>query len=64
MLYPLHDECKLKVGQSSLYSSKLSEPEVIKVINNNKSLVEPYSDLENDTFLNYRSEISLSWDPF
>ena len=27
-------------------------------------MVEPYSDIVNDTFLNYRVEISPSWDPF
>ena len=63
-IFYLHrDECELKVGQPSSYSSKLSEPEVIEVISNNKSLVEPCSDLLNDAFLNYRSEISPSWDP-
>ena len=35
----------------------MSEPEVIEVINNNKSLAESYSD-------NYGSEISPNWDPF
>ena len=64
MFYPFRDECELTVGQLSSYSSKLSQPGVIEVINNNKSLVEPYSDLVNDAFLNYRSDISISWDPF
>ena len=64
MLYPFRYECELKVGQPSSYSSKLSETGVIEVINNNKSLIEPYSDLVNDAFLNYRSDISISWDPF
>ena len=53
IFYPFHDECELKVGEPSSYSSKLSEPGVIEVINNNKSLVEPYSDLVNDAFLDY-----------
>ena len=64
MFYPFRDECELTVGQLSSYSSKLSQPGVIEVINNNKSLVEPYSDLVNDAFLDYRSDISPSWDPF
>ena len=64
MFYSFRDECELKVGRPSSYSSKLSEPGVIEVINNNKSLVEPHSDLVNDAFLNYRSNISPSWDPF
>ena len=42
----------------------MSEPGVIEVINNNKGLVEPYSDSVNVAFLIYRSDISPSWDPF
>ena len=57
MFYSFHDECKLKVGESSSYSSKLSEPRLIEVIKNNKSLVEPYSDLVNDVFLNYQTSV-------
>ena len=64
MFNPFRDKCELKVGQPSSYSSKLSEPVVIELINNNKSLVESYSDFVNDAFLNYRSHISPSWDPF
>ena len=69
MFYPFCDECGLKVRQSSSYSSKLGKPGVIEVTNNNKSLVEPYNDLVNDAFLNdaflnYRSNISASWDLF
>ena len=64
MFYPFRDECKLKVGQPSSYSSKLREPGVIEVINKNKSLVKPYRDLVNDAFLNHRSGISHSWNPF
>ena len=45
MFHPFSDDFKLKVGQPSSYSSKLSELRIIEVINNNKSLVEPYSDL-------------------
>ena len=64
MFYPFRDKCELKLGRPSSYSSKLSEPRVIEVINSNKSLVEPHSDLVNDAFLNCRSNISPSWDPF
>ena len=42
----------------------MSEPEVIQVINNNKSLAESYSDLVSDAFVNYGSDISPNWDPF
>ena len=34
------------------------------MVNYNKSLVEPYSDLIDAAFLNYRSDIMPSWDPF
>ena len=64
MFYPFRDECELKVGQLSSYSSKLSEPGALEIGNSNKSLVEPYSDLVNATFLNYRADITSSWDPF
>ena len=58
MLFPFRDEWELKVRQSLLYSSNLSESEVIEVINNNKSLAEPYSDLVNDAFLSYGTDVS------
>ena len=64
MLYPFRDEWELKVEQSLSYSSNVSEPEVIQVINNNKSLAESYSDLVSDAFVNYGSDISPNWDPF
>ena len=54
MFYPFRDEFKLKLGQPPSYSSKLNEPGVLNMVNYNKSLVEPYSDLIDATFLNYR----------
>ena len=60
MFYPFRDESELKVGQPSSYSLKLSEPGVLEIENNNKSLVEPYSDLVNAAFLNYRADITPS----
>ena len=64
MFYPFYDECELKVGQPSSHSSKLSGPGVLEIVNTNKSLVKPYSDLVNAAFLNYRADITPSWDPF
>ena len=64
MFYPFRDECELKVGQPSSYSSKLSEPGVLEIMNNNKSLVELYSNLVNAAFVNYSADITPSWDPF
>ena len=60
MFYPFRDECKLKVGESPSYSSKLNEAGVLEIANNNKKLVEPYSDLVNAAFLNYRAKITPS----
>lgn len=48
------------VGEPSSYTSKLSKPGVVEIINNNKCLVEPNSGLVNDAFLNYREDISPS----
>ena len=47
MFYPFRDECELKVGQPSSYSTKLSKPGVLEIVNNNKSLAEPSSDIWN-----------------
>ena len=61
MFYPFRDESELKVGQPLSHCSKLSEPGVLEVVNNNKSLVDPYCDLVNAAFLNYRADITPSW---
>ena len=54
MVYSFRDECELKLGQPPSYSSKVSESGALEIVNDNKSLVEPYSDLVNTAFLNYR----------
>ena len=64
MFYPFRDESELMVGQISSYSSKLSELGVLEIVNNNKRLVESYSDPVNAAFLNFRADITPSWDPF
>ena len=64
MFYPFRDDFELKLGMPPSYSSKLNEPGVLDTVNYNKSLVEPYSDLIDVAFLNYRSDIMPSWDPF
>ena len=64
MFYPFRDESELMVGQISSYSSKLSELGVLEIVNNNKRLVESYSDSVNSAFLNFRADITPSWDPF
>ena len=64
MLYPFRGECELKLGQPPSYSSKLNKPGVLDTVNYSKSLVEPYGDLIDAAFLNYRSDIMPSWNPF
>ena len=64
MFYPFRDEIQIKVGKPSSYCSKLSAPGVLEIVNNKKSLVEHYCDLVNAAFLNYRADITPSWDPF
>ena len=64
MVYPFRDQCELKLGQAPSYASKLNELEVHDIISYNKSLVEPYSDLIDVDFLNYRSDIMPSWNTF
>ena len=64
MFYPFRDESEPKVGQISSYSSKLSQLGVLEIVNNNKRLVESYSDSVNAAFRNFRGDITPSWDPF
>ena len=64
MFYPFRHDCELKLGQSPSYSSKLNEPGVLDMVNYKKILVEPYRDLIDAAFLNYRSDIIPSCDPF
>ena len=61
IFYPFCDEYE---GQPLSYSSKLSEPGLLEIVNNNKSLVEPWRDFINAVFLNYRPDITPSLDPF
>ena len=64
MFCSFHDECELQVDQPLSYSSKLSEPGVLETVNNNKCLVKFYCDLVSAAFLNYKADITPSWDPF
>ena len=61
MFYPFCDEYE---GQPLSYSSKLSEPGLLEIVNNNKSFVEPWRDFINVAFLNYRPDITPSLGPF
>ena len=46
------------------YSAKLLEAGVINVINKNKSLAEPFSDMVDEAFLHFRSDLTPCLDPF
>lgn len=59
VFYPICYEREVKVGQSPLYFSKLSELGVLDLVNNNKSLVQSFSDLVNVVFLIQRAESLL-----
>ena len=64
MFYPFRSEEQLKARELLSYSAKLLEAEVINVVNENKSLVEPFSDIVDEAFLHFRSDLTPSWDPF
>ena len=63
MFYPFRNEEELKVCESNSYCAKLQQAGVIDVINQNKSRVEPFGELVDEAFLNFRSDLP-SWDPF
>ena len=63
MFYPFRNEEELKVGESNSYCAKLQQAGVTDVINQNKSRVEPFGELVDEAFLNFRSDLP-SWDPF
>ena len=64
MFYPFRNEDELKVTQSHSYSAKLQEPEVINIINENKRQIEPFCDLVDEAYLNFRSDLPPNWDSF
>ena len=64
MFYLCHIEEKLKAGEPLTYSAKLLEAGVIDVINENKSIVEPFSDIADKAFLQFRSDLTPNRDPF
>ena len=60
MFYPFRNEEQLKIGESNSYCATLKEPEVISIINENHSLVEPFGDLLDEAFLNFPPELRPS----
>ena len=57
MYYSFRDEKELLSGNPSTYASKLSEPGVIDLVNQNYSLVEPFATIIDNVFLRLSSAI-------
>ena len=51
IFYPFCSEFELKTGQLSSYCPKLNEPGAIDIINCNRELINPFSDMADDTWL-------------
>ena len=61
MFYPFPNKCELKLDEPPPYCTKTKEAGVIEVRNEYKILLEPFSDLVDDAFFHYRSDVSPSW---
>ena len=57
MYYPFKNEKKLLSGNPPTYASELSEPEVIDLVNQNYSLVEPFATVVDNAFLRLESDM-------
>ena len=64
MYYTFRDEKELLSGNPSTYASKLSEPGVIDLANQNYSLVEPFATIVDNAFLRLSSAIDNIMDPY
>ena len=64
MYYPFRDEKEFWSGYPPTYVSKLSEPGVIEVVNQNYSLAEPFETIVNDAFLRLSCDIDSNMDPY
>ena len=64
MYYPFRDEKELLSGNPPTYASKLSEPGVIDLVNQNYSLVEPFATIVDNAFLRLSSDIDNIMDPY
>ena len=63
MYYPFKDEKELLSGNPPTYASKLSEPGVIDLVNQNYSVVKPFDTSVDNTFLRLSSDID-NMDPY
>ena len=64
MYYPFRNEKELLSGDAPTYVSKLSEPGVIEVVNQNHSLVEPFAAIVDDAFLRISCDTDSNMDPY
>ena len=64
MYYTFRDEKELLSGNPSTYASKLSEPGVIDLANQNYSLVEPFATIVDNAFLRLSSAIDNIMDQY
>ena len=64
MYYPFRDEKELLSGNPPTYASKLSEPGVIDLVNQNYSLVEPFATIVDNAFLRLSSDIDNIMRPY
>ena len=64
MYYPFRDEKELLSGNTPKYVSKLSEPGVIEVVNQNCSLVEPFATIVYNAFLRISCDVDSNTNPY
>ena len=62
--YLFRDEKELLSGNPPTYASKLSEPGVTDLVNQNYSLVEPFATIVDNAFLRLSSDIDNIMDPY
>ena len=63
MYYPLRNEAELFGKESGAYTEKLSEPGIIDIVNQNKQIFQPYTDLVETALRNVRSSLLNNPDP-
>ena len=64
MFYPFRDESELKSGEPPSYVNKLNEPGVLEVICSNQQRIEPYADLVDLAFTQFRDDCATNLDPY
>ena len=64
MYYPFRDEKELLSGNPPTYESKLSEPGVIEVVNQNCSSAEPFATIVDDAFLRISCDADRNMEPY